>query len=121
MYEESCAYTSVQLNLVRIIRNGKADDYCEIVEYYGMDGSTHYYDTNAFEKTTWFVNKYDYTFWIGKYIHWIYMTEECFIKNKDILVPIIRGQGIDLSKTVQFEQSSLRHKKTESLKALAMV
>ena len=50
MQEASSASKVVMMNLVRVVRDGKADDHCDVVEVLTLDGKVKYVETKEFAK-----------------------------------------------------------------------
>jgi len=44
--------------------------------------------------------------WISGHRNLLYISEESLLKYKELLVPALKGQKIDLSKTVQHERAT---------------
>ena len=79
----------MSIKLVRVIRNGVADEYSDIIEYTGSSGCINYYDVKDLDRIKprgplrFDTNYFHYPIWMNKTLMYLY-TNESMLKNKDM-------------------------------------
>ena len=95
------------MNLIRLSRNGKKDDYCEYVELLTLDGKIEYANIRALnlteKKHRASDHKKHFPFWVGNSLRTLTTMQEGLLTHREVLCSVIMGKQIDLSRTVKYE------------------
>ena len=100
--------TIEKISLVRLVRNGKVDNYCDIVEISDLTGHSDFFDLKKISKVhgSLKIDDKDILIWLHGCLYLLPVNMD-LSKNKELLVNVLLGDKLDLSKTVEFERSQM--------------
>lgn len=128
------------INLIRLRRDGNADDYCQYAEVQTENLKVHYVEMGSFsrldttlkflpeKRSNWkhiYQGKehrtYWFHFWMGQKHLVLELKDSDVLKRKDLLAAIFQGKSIDVGSTVEFEEASVRTREAERRQSMGFV